>query len=46
MTHASVPPEQRAVLGIDDSLIRMSTGIEDISDLLDDLAQALDKVPS
>lgn len=40
MTHASVPPEQRKMLGIDDSLIRLSVGIEDISDLLADLDQA------
>ena len=41
MTHASVPPERRAALGITDGLIRISVGIEDIQDLLDDLAQAL-----
>lgn len=40
MTHASVPPEQRKVLGIDDSLIRLSVGVEDIDDLLHDLDQA------
>ncbi|ERL86281.1 cystathionine gamma-lyase [Dendroctonus ponderosae] len=40
MTHASVPPEQRAVLGITDSLIRLSVGIEDIEDLVADLEQA------
>lgn len=40
MTHASVPPEQRKVLGIDDSLIRLSVGVEDIEDLLNDLDQA------
>jgi cystathionine gamma-lyase len=44
MTHASVPPEQRAKLGIDDSLIRLSVGIEDIDDLLADLKQAFDQV--
>lgn len=44
MTHASVPPEQRAKLGIDDSMIRLSVGIEDVEDLLDDLKKALDKV--
>jgi len=42
MTHASVPVEQRAVLGIDDSLIRLSCGIEDAEDLIADLAQAID----
>ena len=41
MTHASVPPERRAALGITDGLIRISVGIEDSQDLLDDLAQAL-----
>jgi cystathionine beta-lyase/cystathionine gamma-synthase len=41
MTHASVPPERRAALGITDGLIRISVGIEDVQDLLDDLAQAL-----
>lgn len=44
MTHASVPAEQRKKLGIDDSLIRLSVGIEDIDDLLADLKQAFDKV--
>lgn len=41
MTHASVPPEQRAQLGIADNLVRLSVGVEDINDLLDDLGQAL-----
>lgn len=41
MTHASVPPERRAQIGLSDSLIRISAGIEDIADLTDDLAQAL-----
>jgi len=41
MTHASIPLEQRKALGIDDTLIRLSVGIEDIADLIDDLAQAL-----
>lgn len=44
MTHASVPAEQRKALGIDDSLIRLSVGIEDIDDLLADLKQAFDKI--
>ncbi len=43
MTHASVPPENRKKLGIDDSLIRLSVGIEDIDDLLGDLKNAFDK---
>lgn len=41
MTHMSVPPEQRAILGIGDTLIRLSVGIEEIEDILDDLEQAL-----
>jgi len=41
MTHASVPPAERAKLGITDSLVRVSVGIEDIEDLLADLDQAL-----
>jgi len=41
MTHASVPPETRAKLGISDGLIRLSVGIEDVKDLIDDLDQAL-----
>lgn len=41
MTHASVPPEQRAAIGLTDSLVRISTGIEDPADLIDDLKQAL-----
>ncbi|MCC2679291.1 MAG: cystathionine gamma-lyase [Pseudobdellovibrio sp.] len=44
MTHASVPADQRAALGIDDSLIRLSVGVEDIDDLLADLKQAFEKV--
>jgi cystathionine beta-lyase/cystathionine gamma-synthase len=44
MTHASVPPEKRAELGITDGLVRISAGIEDAQDLLDDCAQALDAV--
>jgi cystathionine gamma-lyase len=41
MTHASLPPEVRAQLGINDSLIRLSVGVEDVEDLIEDLAQAL-----
>ena len=41
MTHASVPPERRAQIGLTDSLVRISAGIEDAQDLIDDLAQAL-----
>lgn len=42
MTHASVPPEQRAELGITDSFVRLSVGLEDVDDLLADLDQALE----
>jgi cystathionine gamma-lyase/homocysteine desulfhydrase len=42
MTHASIPYERRQELGITDGLIRLSVGIEDAEDLLEDLAQALD----
>jgi cystathionine gamma-lyase len=41
MTHASVPPETRRKLGIDDGFIRLSVGIENGQDLVDDLLQAL-----
>jgi cystathionine gamma-lyase len=42
MTHASIPKERRERLGITDGLIRLSAGIEDVLDLIDDLAQAFD----
>jgi cystathionine beta-lyase/cystathionine gamma-synthase len=41
MTHASVPPERRQAIGLTDSLVRISVGIEDPQDLIDDLDQAL-----
>ena len=44
MTHASVPAERRAQTGITDDLVRVSVGIEDVEDLKEDLAQALDRV--
>ncbi len=44
MTHASVPPETRATLGISDSLVRISVGIEHVDDLIDDLSKAFDRV--
>ncbi len=40
MTHASVPPENRKKLGITDGFIRISVGIEDVKDLINDLDQA------
>ncbi|MEZ5600117.1 MAG: PLP-dependent aspartate aminotransferase family protein [Candidatus Competibacteraceae bacterium] len=42
MTHASVPPEVRRDLGIDDGLVRLSVGIEEVGDLVADLARALE----
>ncbi|MCG8596704.1 MAG: PLP-dependent transferase, partial [Kiloniellales bacterium] len=41
MTHASIPAETRARLGIGDGLVRLSVGVEDADDLIADLAQAL-----
>jgi cystathionine gamma-lyase len=41
MTHASIPPERRAELGIDDGLVRLSVGVESLDDLRDDLRSAL-----
>ena len=41
MTHGSIPAEQRAAIGISDSLVRLSAGIEDADDLIADLEQAL-----
>lgn len=43
MTHASIPREDRIRNGLPDSLIRLSVGIEDAGDLMDDLAQALER---
>jgi cystathionine gamma-lyase/cystathionine beta-lyase/cystathionine gamma-lyase/homocysteine desulfhydrase len=44
MTHASVPADRRAALGITEGMVRISAGVEDIEDLREDLAQALDRV--
>jgi cystathionine beta-lyase/cystathionine gamma-synthase len=44
MTHASVPADRRAAIGITDGLVRISAGIEDIDDLKEDLSQALSAV--
>ena len=41
MTHASVPLEQREQMGIADNLVRLSVGVEDVEDLMEDLQQAL-----
>ena len=42
MTHASVPDAEREKLGIDDTMIRLSVGVEACKDLIDDLQNALD----
>jgi len=44
MTHSKVAPEAKLIAGITDGLVRYSVGIEDVSDLLADLKQALEKV--
>jgi cystathionine beta-lyase/cystathionine gamma-synthase len=44
MTHASVPKEQREKLGVTDSLVRLSVGVEDVRDLIDDLKGALEAI--
>ena len=41
MTHASIPADKRHELGIDDGLVRLSVGVEDVGDLLADLEQAM-----
>jgi cystathionine beta-lyase/cystathionine gamma-synthase len=42
MTHASVPEASRTVMGITPELVRISVGLEDVDDLIQDLEQALD----
>lgn len=44
MTHASVPKEDCIAFGLTDSVLRLSIGIEDKDDLIEDLIQALDKI--
>lgn len=44
MTYAPIPREDRLKAGITDGLIRLSVGVEDVNDLVDDLTQALDKI--
>jgi cystathionine beta-lyase/cystathionine gamma-synthase len=44
MTHASVPAERRARMGLTDGLVRLSVGIEDPEDLIDDLREALEEI--
>ena len=43
MTHKSIPAEKRKAAGVSDSLIRLSVGLEDVSDLIEDINQALNK---
>jgi cystathionine beta-lyase len=43
MSHASIPPEERLALGITDKLVRLSVGLEEPEDLIDDFEQALKK---
>ena len=45
MTHASIPREQRLSVGLTDSLVRLSVGVEDVDDLIGDLEHALAKLP-
>ena len=45
MTHASIPREERLKVGLTDSLIRLSVGIEDVSDLIDDINVAIEHLP-
>jgi cystathionine beta-lyase/cystathionine gamma-synthase len=44
MTHASIPKEEREANGLTDTLMRLSIGIEDAEDLIEDLEQALNKI--
>lgn len=44
MTHASIPEEQRKLIGISDDLVRLSVGVEDIQDLIDDITQAFNSI--
>lgn len=44
MTHQSVPADERAALGIDERLVRVSVGLEDAEDLADDLRRGLNRV--
>jgi cystathionine beta-lyase len=43
MTHASIPKEERRKAGLDDGLIRLSVGVEDGNDLLEDLKRGLER---
>jgi cystathionine beta-lyase/cystathionine gamma-synthase len=41
MTHASLPPERRRAMGLTDGLVRLSVGVEEVDDLVEDLDRAL-----
>jgi cystathionine beta-lyase/cystathionine gamma-synthase len=43
MTHASIPPEQRKKIGVTEGLVRISVGLEDVNDIIDDMKQAFKK---
>ena len=44
MTHAAIPKAQREAVGIKDSFMRLSVGVEDVEDLIEDLSNALSKL--
>ena len=44
MTHAAIPKIEREKTGVTDTLIRLSVGIEDVEDLVEDLKNALNKI--
>lgn len=44
MTHAAIPPDERAKIGLSDRLFRISVGIENTDDLVDDIQRSLEKV--
>jgi cystathionine beta-lyase len=44
MTHKSIPAEKRCAAGVQDSLVRLSVGLEQVADLKADIVQALDKL--
>jgi cystathionine beta-lyase/cystathionine gamma-synthase len=44
MTHAAIAREERLKVGITDGLVRISVGMEDVEDLIEDLKQALDRI--
>jgi cystathionine beta-lyase/cystathionine gamma-synthase len=44
MTHASIPQADREAVGITEGLVRLSVGLEDVDDLIEDLSSALDRI--